>query len=264
MKQHSLPRICLTALAVLAALTACNHGLSTSTVSNEGEVPLQEGSEVGYTYEYSVSYLTGGLPQEVIDRVNGAIIRDHILFTDEITTSDVREACKDWEETSINGYLGDAGEMLDEFDAEDSFMFAWDSKLRGYFLPYQKQRKLLTYCCESSEYMGGAHGLYAESYTVFDTRTGEVVTEEDLFGPGYDEEALKELMEDALLGNSDYQDEEDWDPADAFFGAPYPNGNFSVDADGITWYFNPYDIAPYALGVIAVPLSWKQLAPFLK
>ena len=40
MKQHSLPRICLTALAVLAALTACNHGLSTSTVSNEGEVPL--------------------------------------------------------------------------------------------------------------------------------------------------------------------------------------------------------------------------------
>ena len=28
--------------------------------------------------------------------------------------------------------------------------------------------------------------------------------------------------------------------------------------------FNPYDIAPYALGVIDVTLSWDQLKPLLK
>ena len=51
---------------------------------------------------------------------------------------------------------------------------------------------------------------------------------------------------------------------DFFFSAPYPNGNFSVGKEGITWYFNPYDIAPYALGVIDVTLSWDQLKPLLK
>ncbi len=257
-------RFFATALAVLLALCACNRGLSTSTASDEGEVPLQEGSEVGYTYAYSVSYLTGGLPKEVIDNINGAIIRDHIFFTDEITTSDVREACKTWKESGIEGYLSDAGSMRDDFDEEDSFMFNWDSDLRGYFLPWQKKRQLLTYCCESSDYMGGAHGMYDESYTVFDTRSGQVVTEEDLFGPGYDTEALSSLMEDALLSNPEYQDEESGEFSDAFFSMPYPNGNFSVEADGITWHFNPYDIAPYAYGVITVSLSWKELEPFLK
>ena len=71
-------RFFATALAVLLALCACNRGLSTSTASDEGEVPLQEGSEVGYTYAYSVSYLTGGLPKEVIDNITRLLRANHV------------------------------------------------------------------------------------------------------------------------------------------------------------------------------------------
>jgi hypothetical protein len=39
--------------------------------------------------------------------------------------------------------------------------------------------------------------------------------------------------------------------------------NFYIDARGVTWQYNPYDIAPYSLGVITVTLTWDQLYPYL-
>ena len=261
-----MKRFLLFSAALVAALllAGCDRGIKTSTTSHEGKTPLSEGSDVGYSYSYSMEYLTGGLPQEVIDLINAAIIRRDILFTEEDRGSDVRAACKQWEENGIAGYLSDAGEMMDEFDGEDSYMFNWESGIQGTFLPYDKARGLLTYCCEANDYMGGAHGMYNENYTVFDTKTGSVVTEDDLFEGEWDE-TLGELLSEQLY--EDYAglaEEMDADIEDIFFGAPYPNGNFSTGKDGITWYYNPYDIAPYAAGVISVTLSWKQLIPLLK
>ena len=261
-----MKRYLLILAAVLAALllAGCNRGIQTSTASHEGFTPLSDGSKVGYTYSYSMEYLTGGLPQEVVDRINAAIIRRDILFTEEDSGSDVRDACRQWEESGIAGYLSDAGEMMDEFDGEDSYMFNWESGIDGSFLPFDKARGLLTYCCNANDYMGGAHGMYAENYTVFDTATGAVVTEDGLFREGW-EETLGGMLEDQAL--EDYAEEADAagvEMDDFFFSAPYPNGNFSVGKEGITWYFNPYDIAPYALGVIDVTLSWDQLKPLLK
>ena len=92
----------------------------------------------------------------------------------------------------------------------------------------------------------------------------EELTEDDLFREGW-EETLGGMLEDQAL--EDYAEEADAagvEMDDFFFSAPYPNGNFSVGKEGITWYFNPYDIAPYALGVIDVTLSWDQLKPLLK
>ena len=43
-----------------------------------------------------------------------------------------------------------------------------------------------------------------------------------------------------------------------------PNENFSVGPDGIEWIFQPYEIGPYALGIVTATLSWKQLKPYLK
>ena len=64
-----MKRYLLILAAVLAALllAGCNRGIQTSTASHEGFTPLSDGSKVGYTYSYSMEYLTGGLPQEVVD-----------------------------------------------------------------------------------------------------------------------------------------------------------------------------------------------------
>ena len=251
------------AFAALLLSAGCDRGIRTATASHSGSTPLSEGSEIAYSYSYSMEYLTGGLPQEVVDRINATIIRRDILFAEEDFGSDVRAACKQWEESGIDAYLVDAGEMMDEFDGEDSYMFNWESGIDGAFLPCDKSRGLLTYCCCSNDYMGGAHGMYGENYTVFDTKTGAVVTEEDLFGDGWEETLGGLLAERALEEYADLAEEEGVEIDDIFFGSPYPNGNFSVGRDGFTWHYNPYDIAPYAFGVIEVTLGWKELTPLM-
>ena len=39
--------------------------------------------------------------------------------------------------------------------------------------------------------------------------------------------------------------------------------NFYVNEDGITWTYDPYEIAPYSVGVVQITLSWEDVLPLL-
>ena len=54
------------------------------------------------------------------------------------------------------------------------------------------------------------------------------------------------------------------DDPEMLFSAPEPNGNFSVSDTHVTWIYNPYEIAPYAMGSIELSVSWNDLKPYLK
>ena len=43
-----------------------------------------------------------------------------------------------------------------------------------------------------------------------------------------------------------------------------PNGNFAITEDGIFYQFNPYDIAPYAVGSTRLLVSKEVALPLLK
>jgi hypothetical protein len=43
-----------------------------------------------------------------------------------------------------------------------------------------------------------------------------------------------------------------------------PNGNFSVTTDGMSWIFQPYEVGPYALGIVTALVSWEELKPYLQ
>ena len=43
-----------------------------------------------------------------------------------------------------------------------------------------------------------------------------------------------------------------------------PNGNFSVTTDGMSWIFQPYEVGPYALGIVTAHVSWEELKPYLQ
>ena len=130
----------LLAAIVLLSLAGCTRGIQTGTTSHAGSVPLNEGSDIGYSYSYSMEYLTGGLPQDVMDAINGGIVRSFILFGQEDAGTDVKAACRQWEESGIAGYKSDAEQMLDDFDEESSFMLNWESGIDGRFLPPDAKR----------------------------------------------------------------------------------------------------------------------------
>ena len=94
---------------------------------------------------------------------------------------------------------------------------------------------------------------------MFDLTTGEIVTEADLFAEGY-EEAVADLLAASL---EVYLADIDEDP-EMMFSMPEPNDNFAVSEEGITWTYNPYEIAPYSMGIIDLTVSWADLKPYLR
>ena len=38
-----------------------------------------------------------------------------------------------------------------------------------------------------------------------------------------------------------------------------PNDNFYITEDGVTFIYNHYEIAPYAMGIIKITIPWNEL-----
>ena len=70
------------------------------------------------------------------------------------------------------------------------------------------------------------------------------------------------MLRQAVLSSMEQEDQELVELVDAELIVP--NNNFSVGQDGVQWIFQPYEVGPYALGIVSATLSWKQLKPYLK
>lgn len=248
----------LCAAAVLLA-AACTHEMKTAVAADEGVIPLEGYEDIGCRWSYSMEYVSGGVSRSVADGINRTIARAVCSQEEENTSADVPAACLQWIDGIQDEYYAFADEVLPELDVDDEpWMMGWWYDQAGAFSGGCEARHLCTYSINYEDYTGGAHGMRGNYYYVFDTKTGAQVTEEDLFAEDCDTEALEDLIYDRLLEGLD---EEAWQ---AVYERPSLNGNFSVDEDGITWWYNAYEIAPYVLGTLSSTLSWDELAPFLK
>ena len=242
----------LPAVAALALLAGCNKDIQVATASVEDAVKA-EGTDARAEVSCSMQYLTGGVPQEVMDRINGAIVENHLLFDEADGSTDVPGAVKIW----VAEMLASCGFDEEEITEENAWAYHWTFDREGEFTTGCKSRKLQTYMGSYNDYTGGSHGLFGFGYDVFDMSTGEIVTEEDLFVEDYFS-PLCDLLEESVAENVSEEDQE------MLFGMPEPNGNFAVSEDGITWAYNPYEIAAYASGVIELPVPWAKIKPLLQ
>jgi len=98
-------------------------------------------------------------------------------------------------------------------------------------------------------YLGGVHGTtYFESETV-NIKTGAKLTPADLIKRDFD---VKQMYIDLINNNpDDFFGEESINMLNAL-----PEINFFVTETGLTFYVNPYDIAPYSTGVVTVEVPF--------
>ena len=245
------PYFILSALLLLAA--GCTRELTYKTVELEDSVELA-GIDAGCEVSCAFDYVTGGVGEEVKDKINASIVAGHILFEEADGLSDVPAACRRWVEEQLGGFS-----VEDGYDGENAWRFHFEFQREGRFTTACKARHLQTYAVAYNDYTGGAHGMNALVSNVFDLTTGETVSEADLFAEGW-QDGVSALLKTALDAFLAAQEEGE----DLVFGAPAPNGNFSVSEDGVTWTYNPYEIAPYAMGAIELTVRWTDLKPYLK
>lgn len=117
---------------------------------------------------------------------------------------------------------------------------------------------LITYTISRASFTGGAHGMYGIECHNYSLAEGYELTAADLFG----EERLVrlgELIRSKL--HEEYEAANDQELIERGFFPEYiaPTENFTVTAEGVTFFYNPYEIGCYALGLVEVPVSREEL-----
>ena len=92
------------AAAALLLLAGCTREMQTAVTSDEGEVPMPGGYDASLSYSYSMEYITGGVPKQVMNNINEHIVSYGILYESEEPLNDVPAACDQWVETLVAGY----------------------------------------------------------------------------------------------------------------------------------------------------------------
>lgn len=126
------------------------------------------------------------------------------------------------------------------------------------------EQHLLVYQCNRDEYTGGAHGMCTTTFHNLNLLTLTPIRLEHLFVPDASE-ALTDLLWNQLMANNRVATREELeDLGYASTGDLAPTENFYLSKQGITFYYNVYEIAPYVMGPIQITLPWEMLRHLLK
>lgn len=123
---------------------------------------------------------------------------------------------------------------------------------------------ILSYSYERYAFMGGAHGNSSRLLYNFDTNTGLLFEEKDLFGEDYEELLSRLIKEQIVEDNAQMESVADLTDFQFFEDQIKPNNNFFITPEGLAYVYNPYDIAPYSTGQIIVVIEYEKLRPILK
>ncbi len=122
---------------------------------------------------------------------------------------------------------------------------------------------LLVYKCYINEFTGGAHGVYFTTFLNYDFKLNRILHLNDIFTGDYQEPVSNMLWETLMKRENVKSREELEDKGYGSLGAIEPIENFYISPQGITFYYNIYDIAPFSMGATEVTLSFAQLKPWL-
>ena len=236
-------------VSALLLLASCDM-VRTETYQDDLVMPLEEGQADSLFFSVSLEYVVTGMKVEIRQSINKAIVAQ--AFDLEGGDGTLEETAIRYRENLIDEYMNENAVL-------ENGVRSWEDRLAGSF--QEKYKNYMNYLVSYYSFRGGAHGIQTLSQIVFDAKTGEQVHEADLFAPGY-EEPVAQLLRLAVKSAMEQEDPELMQLVN--LEEVRPNGNFSLHEDGVEWLFQPYEVGPYALGIVSATLSWEDLTPFVK
>lgn len=209
-------------------------------------------------------YPAGGLDKATLEKIQHQFVAAY--FGEKYETLPPREAAARY----TDDYLADYKELEDDFKKElteegRAGVGAWYSyyEMSENDIAYN-QNDLLSYTVSMESYTGGAHGAHARANHVVNLKTGKPVTEEDIFIENY-QDNLAQILIDEIAKDNNVENPKELENM-GFFSVDeiFPNGNFLIDNEGITYTFNEYEIAAYVVGATQVRLPFAKISYLLK
>ena len=123
--------------------------------------------------------------------------------------------------------------------------------------------KVLTVRLETSAYTGGAHPNSNRALYMFDRETGRTLSLTDLV---LDTTALLNVVEQTFRQQQELPPQTNLEERGYFLrdGRFFLPVNIGMSRTGMVFYYNPYEIASYALGPIEVTVPYDQLDGILR
>ena len=255
---------------MVAALCGAIHRLSMPQVlckeyAFEKVAYLEDGQESNLTFSIRYTYpVAVNASDEVLAKLQRAVCQT--VLGDAFLDMRPQQAIEAYAAMKHNEYIQNNLPLLQEWaiDHEDESLgeTLFNEELIisaapiGNGLPLTNIPSLWSYAMDVYEYTGGAHGNRYLLIQNYDLQTGNAVSEQDLFIDDY-YEPLKSLLLEALIVQTDEAEtKKDLRRLGYSVDDVVPNENFYVTAEGITYVYNPYEIAPYAMGCIQISLPW--------
>lgn len=131
-------------------------------------------------------------------------------------------------------------------------------------------KKLVTYMLYDEQYLGGAHGLMHGYYVTYDTEAHRPLGISDIFTvSGFDkvEKLLAEQVKKRSSGNvtTAYLDAAGMKTSIGYVeynGRMYPRP--ALTPHGVTFVYQPYDIAPFSDGIIYILIPYSEISDALR
>jgi len=198
--------------------------------------------------------------ETVLKKIRNIVVKD--LFPD--TDSEYVDVA-----SVMKAYIADYVKFFEVSESESVNQDGEDYQVDNSWWDHEKMivhlndDHLFSYTIFSDRYSGGAHGGKNFLNTVIDLKTGEKVSEDDLFS-----ETTKPIIASMIVGkilqkNNITKAEELEDIGYFDVSEINLNKNFYITDKGLVYTFNEYEIAAYAVGTTEVLLDFPSIASFL-
>lgn len=217
-------------------------------VDNSDNYQQENITKIVLTYPHIDSFRNKGIMDSVNKIVLNAILSDAVGISPPANL-----------ELYMKSFIGDYKDYkkeMKEFGIHFSAVWFYDLKIDVLL----NSPNLLSLQVNKLEFTGGAHANPWTSYLNIDLKTGKILELKELMVGDYEPELLMSAesefrKETNLAGDSSLVDSP-YEFSSGNFELPE---NFSIGRNGISFYYNPYDLGPYALGSTSFEIPYKEL-----
>lgn len=250
-------KISIAACCALLALSGCADKTMKSVHTHDmaESYALTEGRNDSLSVSMTIQCPEMSITEQALKLIRTSI--KTAVFGEGYTVLNIEDSFKVFADSLANRYRETNLDFLAQAENQDYDGFlSWEYITSGEFTGLYKD--YTTYTVSKYYYFGGAHGTSWTDALVFDLRDGHVIEEHELFKEDY-KPFLSSILTKHAKANAETSEN-----FTLLVSEIEPNGNFEVSEDGITYIYNPYDIAPYSSGTVRIAVPWSELHPILK
>ena len=264
-KRNLVLSVMATCLVSCFLLSGCNgqkqiDSETVKTVKVEEQAHLQDDT-VSPTCQITIDYsylAKSDAADSIVQRINRTI-QAHILGK-EYTRMNPEVAVDSFKNTYINNYRKDVNEFYQE-DIKNGTpkdelptWYNYEYGLTTYFS--EGKEGILNFIAETFEYTGGAHPNSWNKWMNFEKNTGKLLALKDVFMAGSEKPISDMLLEELITEMATRLEDSSITSLEGLQNAGILNStnmyvpdNFLLEKEKVSFLYNKYDIAPYAVGL---------------